>query len=400
MQPTEQSLLDEVGAMCADAGFRQTVLAHCPGADTSGVRDFNARIHPRDQMLLHSLRHHRDAGAAFSQYFGIALQQYASARQILDLLYGAEVRELEVLDFACGYGRLLRFLGLAVPPERIWASELQPDAVAFAAAAFGVQAIASHADPAQFVPDRRFDFIWVASLFSHLPEVLFHAWLAKLLDLLTPQGVLCFSVRDAALLPAGEVLPASGIAYVGHSENAELGADIYGTTYADEAFVQRAVQAATCDRRPVQRLPKALAHEQDLYVVAADPARDLSALNAFRRGPWGWLDRRSLSPSGELRLQGWAASLDDGAVDSVEIDIDGQRHRCPTGLARPDVSAAFADERLGGAGWQFVHQLGHGATTARVTVSARTHRGEMALLYAGAIHADASGVAADPPPAH
>ena len=67
------------------------------------------------------------------------------------------------------------FLGLIVAPGRIWASDLQTDAVDFVRDTFGVQALASHADPARFAPERRFDFIWVASLFSHLPESLFHA---------------------------------------------------------------------------------------------------------------------------------------------------------------------------------------------------------------------------------
>ena len=162
---------------------------------------------------------------------------------------------------------------------------------------------------------------------------MFHAWLAKLISLLTPRGVLCFSVRDAALTPEGEARPVSGIAYVQASENADLGTDIYGTTYTDAAFVRRALRIATGDERPLRRLPRALANEQDLYIVAADPQRDLSGLAAFRRGPWGWLDRRDLSRSGELRLQVWAASLDDGTVTSVEIDIDGRMLRCVTGIA-------------------------------------------------------------------
>lgn len=388
MHDTRRSLLGEVATMCADERCRRIVLDHCPGIDPAASLDaFSTRIHPRDQMLLHSLREHRDAGAAFSQYFGIALQQYASARQILHLLLGAAAMDVQVLDFACGYGRLLRFLRLAVPPSRIAACELQTDAVAFVGHEFGVQAFASQADPAHFTSDRRFDFIWVASLFSHLPEALFHPWLAKLLTLLTPCGVLCFSVRDAALLPAGETLPAHGIAYAGRSENADLGADIYGTTYADEAFVRRAVHAASGDQRPLWRLPKALAHEQDVYVVAADPQRDLSALGAFRRGPWGWLDRRRLSRAGRLVLEGWAASLDDAAVESVEIEVDGRSCRCPTGIARPDVSAAFADARLANAGWRFECDIGS-AQAARIAVSARTRQGETALLYVGTLRAD------------
>lgn len=386
MRSMEDPLLAEVRAMCTDAHWRRAILRHCadldPGAALPRLR---TDIHANDQMLVHSLRHHRDAGAAFSQYFAIALQQYAVARRIQRLVFGGRADAIDVLDFACGYGRLLRFLVLALPPGRIVASELQPDALDFVAATFGVQALPSCADPDRFRAGRRFDFIWVASLFSHLPEALFHGWLRTLLALLAPHGVLCFSVRDADLLPAGEELPPSGIRYDRRSENAGLGADIYGTTWAGEAFVRRALREAGGRDPAVQRLPRALANEQDLYVVAADAGADLSALRAFRRGPWGWVDRRELSPSGELCLQGWAASLDDGAVEQVEIEVDGARYRCATGLARADVGAAFADARLAHSGWTFRCQVDPATPAPRVEVGARSARGETALLYAGRV---------------
>lgn len=384
MQPVEG--LDELKAMCVDERCRRFVLDACPGIDAAAsLARFNTQIHPRDQMLLHSLRHHRDAGAAFSQYFSIARQQYGSAQQILRLLFGADAERVDILDFACGYGRLLRFLTLAMPPAQLWASELQADALAYVADAFGVQTIASHADPARFQPTRTFDVIWVASLFSHLPETLFHAWLAKLHSLLTPRGVLCFSVRDAGLLPPGDTLPASGIVYLEHSENEDLATDIYGTTYASEDFVQRAAAVAAGVAPALHRLPKALANEQDVYVLAKDPRRDLSALSGFRRGPWGWVDQREVSASGTLQLQGWAASLDDGEIDHVRIDVGGRTFRCTTGIERPDVAAAFGDARLRRAGWRFAHELAAGERTADIAVAAHSKRGEVALLYVGVV---------------
>jgi SAM-dependent methyltransferase len=293
VHPSDQLLLEEAAALCRDPRFRALILRHCSHLDPAHLADaqatarFSTRIHAGDQMLLHSLREHRHAGAALSQYFNIALQQHNAAQQAIRACFDPSDPTTSVLDFACGYGRLLRFLSLAIPPSRLTASELQADALAFVGHEFGVPTIASHADPARFEPGRRFDCIWVASLFSHLPECLFNAWLQKLLSLLTPRGILCFSVRDSALLPPGWTLPASGIAYTSDSENPALGADIYGTTWASEAFVRDALHRAG-GARPCVRLPKALAQEQDLYIVANDPARDLSGLHGFRRGPWGW----------------------------------------------------------------------------------------------------------------
>jgi len=387
MAETEAALLAEIDRMCRDVEYRRLVLGFCGGIERDAAQArFNATIHPGDPMLLHSLREHRDAGAAFAQYFNIALQQHSAARQLMQAAFG-DASDVAVLDFACGYGRLLRFLALSIDPRRIWACDLRTDAVDFVRDAFGVQPLASHADPARFEPGRRFDFIWVASLFSHLPEPLFRAWLARLVALLTPRGVLCFSVRDAGLLPDASTLPASGLAYARESENADLAGDIYGTAYASEAFVRTSLRAATGDDRPYVRLPRALANEQDLYVVAGDARRDVAPMRAFRRGPWGWVDRRGLSHGGTLQLEGWAASLDDGAVEAVEIDVGGAQYACRTSIDRPDVANACADERLGRSGWSFRCELGRGTPDARIAVSARTARGEAALLYAGSIGA-------------
>ncbi|MET0225382.1 MAG: class I SAM-dependent methyltransferase [Dokdonella sp.] len=388
--------LDELKAMCADDRCRRFVLEACPGIDAAAsLTRFNTRIHPRDQMLLHSLQHHRDAGAAFSQYFAVARQQYASAMQIVRSVFGIDAGRVDLLDFACGYGRLLRYLTLALPPAQLWASELQSDAVAYVADAFGVQTITSHAEPELFQPGRSFDVIWVASLFSHLPERLFHAWLERLHALLTPRGVLCFSVRDAALLPSGDTLPPSGIVYLQHSENADLATDIYGTTYASEDFVRRAATRFAGTAPALYRLPRALANEQDIYVLAKDSQRNLSALHGFRRGPWGWLDQRMLCADGTLQLQGWAASLDDGEIDHVSVEVAGQSFRCTGGIARPDVAAAFGDARLGHAGWRFEHAFAVGTHATEIAVTVHSRRGEVSPLYIGSVRASGPGDAAE-----
>ena len=114
-----------------------------------------------------------------SQYFNVALQQHNAAQQVFRLVLGAPNSTHRLLDFACGYGRLLRFLTLSVPRAQIWASEIQRDAVDFAVGQFGVHGILSDMKPrVDSNPGRNSIFIWVASLFSHLPRPLFDAWLA------------------------------------------------------------------------------------------------------------------------------------------------------------------------------------------------------------------------------
>ena len=64
-------------------------------------------MHPADQMLAHSLLHHGRADLALSQYFAISLQQQRLLGDIIDA-QGHRTTDLTLLDFACGYGRLLR----------------------------------------------------------------------------------------------------------------------------------------------------------------------------------------------------------------------------------------------------------------------------------------------------
>ncbi|ADJ28179.1 class I SAM-dependent methyltransferase [Nitrosococcus watsonii] len=384
--PTEQQLRAEADALCRDHRFRRAVWECFPGSghESMGMA-LNTAIHPHDQMLIHSLRHHRDPNAAVSQYYNVALQQYFAAQQILQAFFPNPEPDFAFLDFACGFGRLVRLLTLSLSTTNVWVAEIQKDALAFVTQTFNVQALESSASPEQFQAERQFDFIWVASLFSHLPPGLFQRWLQRLLSLLNPRGILCFSVHDQVLLPVGASLPETEILFNPHSENAELNPKIYGTTFVSESFVRHAIHEVGGEDHPYFRIPKGLAQEQDLYVVAKSSVVDLPGLQAFRYGPWGWVDERRISESGELYLRGWAASLDDGALPAVEIKVNGTLHQCPTGLQRKDVRQVFGDDRLEFAGWEFSYPLASQAREAWVEVTARTVANERALLYVGSL---------------
>lgn len=383
-----KQLQSDTFQLCDSAFFQQVVMDHCnlPANASFAVRP-DLCIHARDQMLLHSLFHHRDPNIGFSQYYNVALQQFYSADQIIRLMFPEANRSgLEIMDFACGYGRLLRFLTATYPDSTITASEIQMDALEFVKETYQITTIPSCPDPDDFNPEKPFQFIWVASLFSHLPTGLFQRWLAKLHSCLAPEGVLCFSVHDACLLPEGHDFPEDeGIYFWPGSENQDLAATIYGTTYVNERFVAEAIHSAIGARHPYYRLPRALAHEQDIYVVASRPDTDLSILSNFRRGAWGWADERYVSESGELYLRGWAASVDDGRLDFVDIRIDDEHFRIPTGtgISREDVGLFFNDSRMNTSGWEFRHQLTPGDSPVKVVASASTSKFEKALLFAG-----------------
>ncbi len=339
-------------------------------------------VDPRCQMLAHSLRHHDHPGAAWSQYYNVALQQFSMLCQVRERLAGRWPASPRVLDFACGYGRLTRLLVHAVPAERIWAAEIQPEAVSYLSRRFGVHGLVSPPGPEDFTPDRQFDLIWVASLFSHLPESLFRRWLKRLLTQLSSDGVLCFSVCDQAILPAGMHMPSDGLLFFQSSEIDSLDREIYGATYVTESFVRAAIADLAGADRPIWRIPRGLAHEQDLYIVAGDDSMSLPDLDDIDRGTWGWVDLRQRQPDGSIELAGWAASLDHGPADEVMVSAAGQVWRTGCNLIRPDVAESLGNPALAPSGWSLtIAPAVHGPQ--EVIVCAKVGEYPPALLFSG-----------------
>ncbi len=358
---------------------------HCPYLPAAlAPARLSTEIHPGCQMLEFSLRHHRDAALAVSQYFAVALQQYQTVRQIIDRVFDHPER-LQVLDFACGYGRLLRFLVHSMDRDRIWAAEIQPGAVEHVTDRFGVHGLHSSAAPQDFRLDRSFDVIWVASLFSHLPDGLFQRWLDRLAGLLKPGGILCFSVHDAALLPDHARLPESGLLYYDHSENEGLDSRIYGTSFVSEDYVRAAARSVFGTDLRYRRFRKLLAHEQDVYICTGSAGPDLAGLEDFRRGARGWLDVHRQEED-TLFLQGWAASIDDGDLASLEVEFAGTSLRLEADEPRPDVARVLGDDRLARCGFSCRLPWPASEPEPYLVISALSRRGERGLVFAGQLY--------------
>jgi SAM-dependent methyltransferase len=351
-------------------------------APTSAV---STELHPGCQMLAHSLRAHGNASLAVSQYFGIALQQFATAMEVIERV-ARKTPDPEILDFACGFGRLLNLLVRVVPPERIRAAEIQPEAVSFVTDRFGVEAMMSADRPRDFDPGRRFDLIWVASLFSHLPPGLFQRWLRRLTQLLTPDGVLLFTVHDQALLPDDMPMPAEGMLFIAGSENPDLDPSRYGTTFVTEAYVRAAIEETVGRDRPVLRLPRLINYEQDAWAVAGSPTRDLSAFIDLPLGVRGWLDEHRVDEQGVLHLAGWAGSMDGDHAADVEITLDGRPQPFSMGESRPRVAEVLGKPGLDRCGFSACIPLPAGRPQAWIRIRAHDDAtGRSALIFSGAI---------------
>jgi SAM-dependent methyltransferase len=279
---------------------------------------FPLEVHARDEMLpglavpsktrpgrerLTYLRNGQEA---------LLVLQHALAAQGRGL--AAPVR---LLELACGYGRVTRHLLGRVDAQRLTSCEIVPEAREFVARGLGVECLTSQADPARIAWPGRFDAIFVASLFSHLPRPRFEAWLAALRGAVADDGLAVLSTHGL-WLPTAPRDDGHGFAFAPDSESLTLSRAEYGTTCVAPPEVARlARQAGWAEVRWLERELWAL---QDVFVLAATPLRDPG----------------SAAPS-QAQAPTWRpAPVLDGAIDGIE--------------SRPP-SAAGADREIWLHGW-------------------------------------------------
>jgi SAM-dependent methyltransferase len=302
----------------------------------------NRAVDERDDMLDFAIGlfdHDRDR--AIANYFQNGLEQFELVRHIARWQQ-SPVRRM--LDFASGYGRLTRFLVHERLAAEVAVCDILEEGMRFQAAQFGVRAIVSTTLPENLVIDERYDLIFVASLFTHLPPATFTPWLRRLTELLAPNGLLIFSVHDQSIAPAR----VDGIHFATNSESRVLDTNEYGSTWVTEEWVRAQVTAIDPAYACV-RLPRALADWQDVYVVSPSPIADPRP----RRTPKGFVDQFEITDEG-VRLAGWA-TLVDAPADRVEVRLDDEVVAATREFhPRPDVAAWLGAEAATRSGWELV----------------------------------------------
>jgi SAM-dependent methyltransferase len=298
------------------------------------------RIHPQDQMLLFGTQQFGES-LGLMYYHKLGCDLAGTFLQVADWAFPGEADSIKVLEFACGYGRVLRHLVNCFPARNVTASDIMPKAVAFCAEQFGVEGKLSVHDPSDLHWSERYDLIVVPSLFSHLPDRTFLKWLSALYGLLTDRGVLAFSTHGDHVLPAGTV-PKSGIRFDASSENDDLDGKEYGTSYVSEAYVREQVRRAT-GRPRYAYAKRGFCNFQDLYIVAKDPSVDVESFR-YNYGILGYIDTFAFQPDGALLLEGWAGDTRDAESRPVKVEVlvdDRRVAQCETAGPRPEVAAIY-----------------------------------------------------------
>ncbi|MBK8100944.1 MAG: class I SAM-dependent methyltransferase [Planctomycetes bacterium] len=226
-----------------------------------------------------------------------------------------------VLDFACGYGRLLRFLVDRCGAERVHGSDILAPAVQFVRDTFGIHAFDSARRPEDLVLPRRYDVIHVGSLFSHLPRATFAPFLAVLARGLTDDGVLVFTTHNPSVHRGA--LDPSGFTFVPLSESEVLATADYGSTFVEPALVQAIAKAQGLTA--VATLEREVWRIQDVHVASR---RDLPGLRHWRPTPIarGSIVRAELRADGHAWVGGFVRLPRVlGAPREVWLGVDGAR---------------------------------------------------------------------------
>ena len=315
--------------------------------------DFKLNICEDDEMYLFALSNVKDdRDRALVRYYAIGRRILDTVKQVVDWHFGSFENVPSFLDFACGYGRFTRFLIQEMPAEKIWVSDIYANAVKFQTEYLGVTGIVSTGKPENYLIDQKFDCILANSFFSHMPERTFTSWLQNLYDLLTPDGILMFSVHDECLRAVGAQMPANGILFSANSESQSLDKEEYGTTYVTEKFVREIVDRVSGGKAFIHRIKKGICRFQDLYVVTNKLVKDFSELK-FNHHPEAYVDVAAFTNKKNLYLEGWAADVNlDGRVEEVQVLVNNEIvQRCEPFYDRPDVAGYFDTDVALQSGW-------------------------------------------------
>ncbi len=157
-------------------------------------------IAPGDQMFRGDLDHYAAVGES-------------AQRCILAAQMASGVSEpTSILDFACGNGRVTRWLRAAWPGADLHVSDINVDWVSATARANGATGWLSSPTLVDIIAPRSFDLIWCGSLATHLRADQTTALLGKFLDWLTPGGIAVVTTHgrgflQRAIIDSGSYFP-------------------------------------------------------------------------------------------------------------------------------------------------------------------------------------------------
>ena len=186
-------------------------------------------------------------------------------------LTGNKIENASLLDYGCGWGRLIRLLYKYVSIEKIYGVDPWNESIRVCEQ-HGVKGnlLISEYVPLSLPFERKFDLIFAFSVFTHLSEKTAHTVLNTLRNYITPDGLLVITIRpkefwgfhkngafESEMLERHEK---NGFAFVPHQNMAPINGEItYGISsmtleYIANNFPQWKVESVECNEIDLYQL--------------------------------------------------------------------------------------------------------------------------------------------------
>lgn len=166
--------------------------------------DINKTIDENDQMFP---RHGKTYDENAQQYFRVGRSALDAIKFAMQMSNKEASDITNILDFACGHGRVMRHLRAAFPDSNITACDYTEDGIKFCAKEFEATPVLSSQDASNIHFEDEFDLIWVGSFFTHLPLESFDSFVNLLSNALKKHGLLVFTTagnKVAKIVKGGE----------------------------------------------------------------------------------------------------------------------------------------------------------------------------------------------------
>lgn len=130
-------------------------------------------------------------GSAGEQTLREAFTFYREIKSYAENLGVALTHNSRILDFGCGWGRIIRFFLKEVCADNLYGVDVHPQMIDFCQklVRYGNYSMCNPLPPTEF-PDEGMDVIYTYSVFSHLAEPIHIKWVEEFSRLLKPGGIL------------------------------------------------------------------------------------------------------------------------------------------------------------------------------------------------------------------
>jgi SAM-dependent methyltransferase len=234
-------------------------------ADRVLRRTYDGRVMP--PALLRFKVRGSPSGAHFSSIGRQCANDIATALARVDRAL-AEFRA--ILDFGCGCGGTLMWLGDLAPRAQLTGTDIDASAIAWCRSSLSNASFATNAaQPPLEYPDARFDLIYAISVFTHLDADYQRAWLAELRRVLQPNGIALVTLHgpnswNEMPIDDQRTLARDGFVFVKNDASRGLFPDWYQTAFHSRSYVE---STYTEFFDVAAFLPRAMNGHQDIAVL-------------------------------------------------------------------------------------------------------------------------------------